>query len=851
MHKNTKINQIAALCDIPDMRIIPEHDKAILQMLDQGLDVSFGLLNEDLRYVYISRHTYELLNITPNEVKVGDHVSVMHDTMLKNGLLTEEMMQSNRLNVERTSNQLQDTSSGIRRMKMGNDRTVEFIRVPLSNGYIAAIAHDVTDLAEKDLLLTQALEIGKSGYWTYCFNTKQYTFNSTLSLYISDEALKNINIYGLSYILHPDDRHLFKNAIKNITKNEGTFEYTARAISKNGDHLWGKTYGRLIRDEAGRPKELRAFVTNVDNEVQQAKELLEAKDAAIAASQAKSEFLANMSHEIRTPMNGILGMAELLSQSNVDARQKEFLDVINNSASALLTIINDILDFSKIEAGAFELELTPFNLKSAINDVTSLLMTNAQAKGLELIISYPVDMPCNFIGDVGRLRQVITNLVGNAIKFTEAGHITIDVRINLKDTLGFINIEVKDTGIGIAPDKLKSIFEKFTQADGSTTRVYGGTGLGLAISKRISELMNGSLEASSTLGEGSMFQFKVPLQRDLTANNITYDTVKLSGKHALIIDDIESNRYVLSEQLKSWGVSSISIQDGIDALRVIKDQAASGTPFDFILLDFIMPGLNGQELAHIISKSSDIAPIPIIMLSSCDQRASTEELNAIGIQYYLVKPVREKKLFETIQAICSEHDNSVHDNKNIKRNMHAKNNGQNAALTEHIPAQLNDEYNIMTPKAEIGPIEQSLTQTQNISSSKTHNILVAEDFPLNRDVVKLMLADTEFNPVFAVNGKDAVQSYMENHMEFSAVLMDVSMPVMDGYQATKEIRKFENETALPPKAIIALTGHALRNDKNLCLETGMDDYLTKPVKQTDLIEKLNHYVNIASHRKTA
>jgi len=554
--------------------------------------------------------------------------------------------------------------------------------------------------------------------------------------------------------------------------------------------------------------------------------------------------LANMSHEIRTPMNGILGMAELLSHSAVDERQKEFLEVINNSASALLNIINDILDFSKIEAGALELDIMPFDLKSSINDVTSLLKTNAQDKGLELIINYPTNMPSAFIGDSGRLRQVITNLIGNAIKFTESGHITIDVNINLKEIMGFVEISVKDTGIGIPQNKLDAIFDKFTQADGSTTRVYGGTGLGLTISKRIIEIMNGKLKASSVLGQGSTFQFTIPLQRDLKAESVTFDLTTIAGKTALIVDDIQTNHHVLSEQLKSWNIDSMTAEDGVQALKIIKEQQAKGEPFDFILLDYLMPGLNGQELASIISQASNIDTPPIIMLSSCDQPISTQELNAIGIQAYRIKPVREKRLFDTITEVLSHPSNQKNPIDTTSTEAQSRPN-----ITSHISesrtATSSEQQDV---KSEI--ISDENTTTPN-RVEKAHTILVAEDFPLNRDVVSLMLADTEFEPIFAVNGQDAFEIYAQAPERFAVILMDVSMPVLDGYQATKKIRDFETQNNLTLKPIIALTGHALRNDRSICIDAGMDDYLTKPVKQNDLIEKLSTHIHAGPLRRTA
>lgn len=507
-------------------------------------------------------------------------------------------------------------------------------------------------------------------------------------------------------------------------------------------------------------------------------------------------------------MNGILGMAELLSNSDINERQRDFLDVINNSASALLTIINDILDFSKIEADAFELDPTPFDLKSSVNDVTSILSMSAQEKGLELIINYPSSMCRGFIGDAGRLRQVLTNLVGNAIKFTDNGHITIDVDVaDPRNDISVINICVQDTGIGIDPDKVKSVFNKFTQADGSTTRMYGGTGLGLSISKAIVEMMGGRIRVKSTLGKGSSFSFSIPLPIDNDAIMKNYDTANLIGKRALIIDDIAINRQILTEQLQRWDIQVDSVKDGVEALTILKSKHDQGEPYDIILLDYLMPGMNGQELATIISNSDSLNTPPMIMLSSCDQPLSNDEFSQIGIDAYLMKPVRERRLFTTIIATL------------------AQGNDLEQPSQKSQPSRTNSK--------------------RNLSKNEAVEILVAEDFLLNQDVVRLMLEDSLYNPVFVNNGKEAVELYKDNPARFPAILMDVSMPVMDGYQATQLISVFEVSRHLTHIPIIALTGHALKNDREKCLTAGMDDYLMKPVKQTELLEKLDHWTGRA------
>lgn len=782
-------------------------DSEYLRILAKTLQSGVSILDADMNYLFLSDSVYKNIGTTPDKLGPGDPLSKCHEIMVANGLFTPEVLRKQKLSAEaQIRRNANGEREGVKLVTLGDGSTHRFVRKSLSCGKTVSIADDVSELVETDKLLDMALALGHAGYWSLDVATKTYTLSKSLYAFFGHDIGHKVKKHGIVSVVMPEDRPRFKSALAAAPKTENRFDVTARSINYKGQTRWVATTGEIIRDGQGKAIRIQAFVRDVTRARQQSEELEQAKDEAIAASQAKSEFLANMSHEIRTPMNGILGMAELLSNSDITERQRDFVSVINNSASALLNIINDILDFSKIEAGAFEIDPVPFDLKSSINDVTSLLRSAAQEKDIELIINYPTDLPRHFIGDVGRIRQVVTNLVGNAVKFTEAGHVTIDVGIQKSRDMVICTLDVKDTGIGISPEKMNRIFEKFTQADGSTTRVYGGTGLGLTISKHIVEMMGGKMHVESKLGEGSKFGFRVPLPIDHNAKPEAFDSDLVLGKRALIVDDIAVNRDLFSEQLKSWGLEPETAVDGVEALAKIRTAQDSKQPFDLILLDFLMPGMNGQEFAQLVTQTTTLDSPQIIMLSSCDQPVSTAALGRMGIDSYLIKPVRERRLFDTIVRVLS-----------------------------------NPAPQIAAPS----PIEDP--EPPQARRPHKREILVAEDFLLNQDVVRLMLSETPFQPVFANTGQEAVDLYLQDPNRFPLILMDISMPVMDGYEATRTIRSHEMSSGLNPIPIIALTGHALKDDRRSCLGAGMNDYLSKPVKQLRLIEKLETYSGKAIH----
>ncbi len=602
--------------------------------------------------------------------------------------------------------------------------------------------------------------------------------------------------------IHPLDRTKTSESFRSVLNATGqSFRVETRLMSKDGMYRWVDINLQKAGDGINPSSWISGTIVDITERKRAEEAIAMARDAAVQNARMKADFLANMSHEIRTPLNGIVGMTGLIAETELKPEQREYVHTIRSCADSLLTIINDILDFSKIEAGKLSFESLDFHLRNTVEEAMDMLSSAAAAKSLELACFVHDRVPAGLRGDPGRLKQILVNLINNAIKFTQRGEVVIHVSLE-KEKPGsvIIKFEVMDTGIGIPPEKLKNLFQPFTQADNSTTRKYGGTGLGLSISKQLASLMGGQMGVESQSGKGSTFWFTAEFGlSESIVSEYPWDKEILKGKKVLIVDDNATNLQILAHELHSWKMITTSLDEPAKVLAQIKHAKHLGESFDILILDMQMPGMDGLDVARAIQTDGDFKGLPMLLMTSGTHvQSDTDSQRALGIRRCLTKPVKHSLLGETLWDLLKPA----------------------SAQTVNVPGK-----------------------TTETAEKKPYRILLAEDNMINQKVALRQLSRLGYTEADTVaNGAEAVDALRQ--VPYHIVLMDCQMPEMDGYEAAAMIRSNEKNRHV---VIIAMTANAMEEDKKRCLAAGMDDYLSKPVemdKLRDMLEKWTRQITL-------
>ena len=668
---------------------------------------------------------------------------------------------------------------------------------------LIAFVNDITErrrlsdeLRRREEQLAEAQRVGHLGSWEWTIGANELQWSDELyRIFQLEPGGFDGTFEGYLELVHPDDREMTATIVNASLEGQPGFEFDQRIGGRPGQKVvWVRASGEVLRDDAGRPLLMRGTALNITAYKEAESELEAARDTALAALRAKSAFLATMSHEIRTPMNGVIGLADLLIETDLDERQRQYVAGVQTAGEALLAIINDVLDFSKIEAGRMELEVIDLDVTQVLEEVAGLLARQAHAKGIELVTRSCLGLSTPLRGDPSRLRQVLLNLTANAVKFTDAGEVVLSAQLAAAtDDAVDLTFEVADTGIGISPAHRQHIFQPFSQVDASTTRRFGGTGLGLAISRQLVETMGGDLTVESRLGAGSVFSFTIRLPRgQVRAVTPPGSRPPLpEGMSVLVVDDNATNRLILHEQLIAWHLRPQLADSGPAALRVLHEAAAAGTPFPLALLDVNMPLMDGIELARRIKDSPALSATRLVVLTSTD--VTTAELESVQVAAHLNKPVRSVQLQELLRKVLQP--------------------------AVRVPC----------------PDEPEPTAVREAGRGR---VLVVEDNVINQLVARGLLDRLGFAVDLAGNGHEALAAV--ERTAYAAVLMDCQMPEMDGYTATAEIRLREGPAQHIP--IIAMTAGALAGDEERCLAAGMDAYLPKPINSTQLETVLARWI---------
>ncbi|MBM3465082.1 MAG: response regulator [Armatimonadetes bacterium] len=655
----------------------------------------------------------------------------------------------------------------------------------------------VRELEEELRIKSLHLDLATDGVWDWNFDTNyEYMSPRFWLMFGLDPAEKPHHPSAWQDLIHPEDQKAAVDLVTTHIEEGVPYTLDVRYRHADGHWVWVICRGQAIQDASGRFYRMLGCHQDITRLKEVEEALRQAKEAADVANRAKSEFLAVMSHEIRTPMNGVLGMLGLMLDTRLDDEQRELAHLAYGSAEALLAVINDILDYSAMESGRMTLEHEMFDLRLVIEDVCELLAPRVRAGAVDLVTRYAPGAARHFLGDSGRVRQVLLNLVGNALKFTRQGHVLINVETAQSDASeALVRLSVEDTGIGIRAEDLDRIFERFTQADSSTARRFGGSGLGLAISRRLVKLMGGQLTVVSTPAEGSTFTVSLPLPLGAPVEPETgKPMVDLTGLRVLVVDDNEVNRRVLHEQVLTWGMRNGTCNSGEEAVARLFEAHAAGDPYQVVLLDYDMPGMDGLAVGRVIRSSAPLKDIAMVLLKSGDHRKDQASFRASGFDECLVKPVRQEMLLKALGRAC----------RRLQR-------GEARSAPEAAPA-----FPTVAPGEE--------------APESSPSALIAEDNYVSGVVASQMLKRRGWRVDVAGTGWEALD--MLSRFPYDLVLMDCAMPELDGYQVTRMRR--EAEAGGPRVPIVAMTASVMPEDRERCLTAGMDDFLAKPLREAEV-----------------
>jgi len=786
------VSYIAIKQDITERRAAEEEQRFLASIVESSEDAIIGQTPDGT--IMSWNHSAELLYGYRAEEVLGNPVSMLvwPDKMALLRDVTERVNRGERI----------PPFEGAAKAKDGRRIDISLSLSPILNpaGHVTARAAVIRDISERKRV-EETIRRSEEKYRSLVDNIPDVIFTSNAlgkPVFVSSNIER---IYGYTpeeicqtdiwfERIHPDDAPRVQGAFEAMVARGQAFEAEYRIQRKDGRWIWlhAKAVSQYEKDGV---RYVDGIASDVTGRRQATQELIHAKEAAEAANRAKSEFLANMSHEIRTPMNGVIGMTELVLDSELTTEQRDCLNTVKSSADSLLNVINDILDFSKIEARKLDLECVAFDLRSCVHTTMKALGVRASQKNIELACQIAPDIPEVVTGDPSRLRQILVNLVGNAIKFTELGEVVVQVG-KLSEAADQILLEfsVRDTGIGIEPEKQESVYEAFVQADNSFTRRFGGTGLGLAIASRLVGMMGGQIRLESEAGKGSTFYFtarlgiaSLPVHQPARAS-----IARLRDMRVLLVDDNASIRRILGGLMNGWGMKPSLVSDGLVALEVLKREADAGRPFPLVIVDSQMPGMDGFALVDRIKRDSQPMSAALMMLTSIGQRGDSARCRELGVSAYLSKPIGESELLEGIL----------------------------------------EAIGVRASKLESAPL---ITQHSLREEHRGLRVLVVEDNPVNKHLAVRLMGKLGHKVQTACNGREALSTLEKEG--FDLILMDVQMPDINGLEATNEIRRREAKcgTRLP---IIAMTAHAMNGDRDRCLAAGMDGYVSKPINLQDL-----------------